>query len=491
MIGTTMTDAAGNYGFADVAVGFGGVSVHANVNVSKGLGPQAEPAIAIDPSNPKRLFAAANASTDAGVGLFGAYTTDGGATWIGRPLATGTDGLRRSWSDPTLAFDSYGNLFIAYVDFAKNAIDVGWSTNGGQSFANLTQVALAGAVDQPTLVTGPGGLLDDGSTSPAAVWIALRDNNQNIAAFGAPIRGSGATLGAGAVGGFTVPLVVPTSAPGNYGDIAIGPDGQVVVAYQRTGTGPGPSTIFTSMNPLGLRAARAFQTPVAAFTTQVGDLAPIPAFPARPGRPYGIDAEAGLAYDLSTGPHRGRLYLVYTDRTSPTTTDTRIDLISSDLDGRTGSWSTPASVSGGGLASSAFFPRIAVDASSADPGTVAVTWLDTRNDFGDFGPGDTNGIANDDVELFGAVSVNGGSVFSTNEQIASAPSNALADPDVNQFGDYAGLAFYGGAFYPIWADNSNSTGPQPAGDNPNGRLNQTNVYTAHIALLWRRHLYPQ
>ena len=31
------------------------------------------------------------------------------------------------------------------------------------------------------------------------------------------------------------------------------------------------------------------------------------------------------------------------------------------------------------------------------------------------------------------------------------------------FGDYSGLAFYGGIFYPCWSDNSNSTGNNPEG----------------------------
>jgi hypothetical protein len=43
------------------------------------------------------------------------------------------------------------------------------------------------------------------------------------------------------------------------------------------------------------------------------------------------------------------------------------------------------------------------------------------------------------------------------------------------FGDYEGLAFEAGSFYPVWADNSNSTR-----DNPDGRLQAMDVYTARV-----------
>ena len=45
------------------------------------------------------------------------------------------------------------------------------------------------------------------------------------------------------------------------------------------------------------------------------------------------------------------------------------------------------------------------------------------------------------------------------------------------FGDYSGLAFYGGTFYPCWADNSNSTG-----DNPGGTLGTLDIYTARVTV---------
>ena len=37
------------------------------------------------------------------------------------------------------------------------------------------------------------------------------------------------------------------------------------------------------------------------------------------------------------------------------------------------------------------------------------------------------------------------------------------------------MAFHGGNFYPVWSDNSNSTG-----DNPNGKLHALDIYTAKV-----------
>src|SRR5262249_6392427 len=81
--GSTVTDAKGNYSFADVAGGLAGLSVTRSVNIdgiTQTPGYEGDPAIAVDPANPKLLFAAANRVTVgpvAVVGLFGAYSTDG------------------------------------------------------------------------------------------------------------------------------------------------------------------------------------------------------------------------------------------------------------------------------------------------------------------------------------------------------------------------------------------------------------------------------
>ena len=62
-----------------------------------------------------------------------------------------------------------------------------------------------------------------------------------------------------------------------------------------------------------------------------------------------------------------------------------------------------------------------------------------------------------------------------NARLARGPSNSRDANNGIDFGDYEGLAFYGGNYFYVWADNSNSTG-----DNPDGTLNELDIYTARV-----------
>jgi hypothetical protein len=134
-------------------------------------------------------------------------------------------------------------------------------------------------------------------------------------------------------------------------------------------------------------------------------------------------------------------------------------------------WGAPVQVNDDGTTRSNMLPKIAIDQTNGD---LAVTFYTARNDDGT-GPNanDLNGVANDDVQLYGSFSFNAGAAWSANLQI----SDGTTDGDVGggqQLGDYTGSAFSDGILYPSWADSSNSTG-----DNPNGTA-ALDVYTAQI-----------
>src|SRR5205085_1389277 len=121
-----------------------------------------------------------------------------------------------------------------------------------------------------------------------------------------------------------------------------------------------------------------------------------------------------------------------------------------------------------------FLPRIAIDQTT---GNIALAWYDSRNDLGQGGPADTDGIANDDAQFYATASTDGGQTFLPNIRISAATSNsAKANNDID-YGDYTGLAFQSGRFFPLWSDNSNSTG-----DNPDGALATLDMYTAKVTL---------
>src|SRR5262249_16471125 len=399
-------------------------------------------------------------------GLFAAFSLDSGATWTyvdptDGIIADGKPGdpLPAACCDPSVAFDSFGNLFLAYLDnnfISGPQIRVALSTNGGQSFTLLSTLGIS--VDQETIVTGPG-----------SVWITYKENG--IA--GTPIVAHGAAVtGLGQVTAFGPAQAAPGSAAGTFGDIAIGPNGQVLVTYQNDTQGQSPATIFVNLDPDGLGPA-GFGPAVIATTTNVGLFDFIPPQPDR-----SVDAEAGLAWDRSGGPFNGRVYLVYTDEIPNESNNTDIFVRFSDNNGA--SWSAPVRANDDSTTRSQFLPRIALDPTTGD---IAVSWHDSRNDDGLGGPGDTDGIPNTNAQVFATVSRNGGVTFLPNVQVsvgtsdqkgAEPPPFGFADID---YGDYTGLAFFDGNFYVAWADNSNSSG-----DNPDGTLSRMDLYTAKVSV---------
>jgi Ca2+-binding RTX toxin-like protein len=429
------------------------LAVGANVNVSRKTGNQMEEAIAIDPTNPSRVFATSNDETLNFSGIATARSSDGGANWTTGVIGTGSDGFTAACCDPSVSWDSFGNLFLAYLALGPpRTIQLLVSTDGGANWTTVAQIDSGANLDQPTVTTGPG-----------AVWVVWRDSN----AVGVQARGAAVTgLGAGNIGAFNAEQTAPGSAGGNYSDLAVGPGGQALVAYQLPSGGQGPGTIFVSLDADGLGAG-GFGAAVAATTTNVGGFDFIPPQPDR-----SVDAEPGLAYDRSGGANDGRAYLVYTEETPDESNDTDIMVRFSTNNGA--AWSAPVQVNDDAGTNSQFLPRIAVDQSNGD---VGVSFHDARND----GPGDPDG-ANNDAQLFGSRSTNGGASFEANflvsqgtsdEDGAEPPAPGFADLD---YGDYSGLDFFQGVMRPAWGDNSNSTG-----DNPDGTLNRFDVYTARVA----------
>ncbi len=413
------------------------MSVGLNVDINRQSGYQGEEAIAIDPTNPNRLFAWSN---DLNADNSAAYSTNGGASWTAR--FTGADGWPALGGDPTCTFDSFGNLFAASFNSSFSRILVRASINAGQTFS-VSLLSISGSSDQPTIKAGPGTV-----AGRQAVWITHLSGSSLVA------RGAAVT-GFNTFGTFGSALSIPGSAGGNFGDIAIGPNGQVAVAYQTPAGGVGPSTIQVAVNSSGSTSG-SFTLAAGTVTTQVGGFRLIPAQPSR-----SVDAELGLAYDNSSGPHRGRLHLVYTDAPTTTSNDLNIFTRFSDNDGAT--WSSPVRVNTDPGANSQFFSKIALDPAT---GYIAVVWYDCRNS-----------PANNRVELWGTVSVDGGVSFLPEVKISAGSTSGVGMGNGNELGDYLGLDFCNGVFHPAWADDSNSTG-----DNPDGTAN-LDYYTAAVTLV--------
>jgi hypothetical protein len=454
------------------------LDVGPNVNTSRLPFNQQEVTIAINPTNPSNLFIASNSRnlhqvTPPQTAQFAAYSMNGGKTWKyvdpkDGTVGDGDDDLPTTTFDTSAAFDSFGNLFWAYLNKLPDGthkIAVVLSTDGGKSFSTLALLQSGHDTDHPILVIGPGP-----GGSGSSVWVSYVTYSPNQIV----VQGASVT-GLGAVGTFNAPEVVSGSGTAINGPIAVGPDGQVMLTYQNPfgqpdslGNQNGRSRIITCLDPDGLGPA-GFSTGQALVSLNLSADELIAAQPHQ-----GVDAEPMLAYDRSSGPHRGRVYAVYTDAVANGSDDLDNFVRFSDDNG--GAWSNPVRVNDDTGTNSQFLPRIALDQTT---GYIAVSWYDCRNDLGTGGPGDRDGIPNDDTQFWATVSTDGGLSFVANVRVSAGTSSANAAwTGINQdYGDYTGLDFYGGKFYPAWADNSNSTG-----DNPPGAFHYFDIYTAGITV---------
>src|SRR5439155_1644446 len=369
-------------------------------------------------------------------------SNDGGATWTNQLIGAGDSLEDNACCDTQAVFDSFGNLFAVNIDFLSaggSAIKVLMSSDGGATFSVVTVASSSNLVDQPSIAVGDN-----------TVWVDWTDAGANL------INASGAAVtGLGDVGAFSTPQSVRGSTDVSFGGIAVGPNGQVMVTYQAPHGGVGPSTIRVNTDPDGLGPV-GFGNAITVTNTNVGGFAPIPPQPSRT-----IDAEANVYYDRSGGAHNGRAYLVYTDRPSTTSSNTKIFLRFSDNNGAT--WSSAVRVSDNPTTKSEFLDQAAVDQST---GFLAVAWYDSRNS--------TNDVT---AQVFATVSFDGGKTFAPNVQISAGTSNVTVANSGIDYGDYMTMDFVNGVFFPIWSDNSNSTG-----DNPNGALNSLDIYTAAVTV---------
>jgi Bacterial Ig-like domain (group 3) len=425
------------------------ITASPDINLSQKAGADSECAIAKNPANPLQLFASCNTAS---AGLFAVRSIDGGTTWIfpdpvDRTIADGDLGQgAAACCDPTLAWDSFGNLFITYlaalVGGSSPSVETLLSTDGGATFTPLA--SFAGSQDQPTIVAENTTAVG----APVAVWIVWNQSGQMRA------RGAAVT-GLGAVGAFGALQTIPGTSNCSFGDVAIAPDGTVVqVCESPTGT-QGPGTLRVNIDADGLGIGN-FGAVINATTTNVGGFDFIP-----PQNSRSVDAEAGLAFDRNAlSPRFGRLYMAYTDETVAENNDTDIMLRWSDDNGVT--WSAPIRVNNDPAVPirSQFLPRIATSPVS---GNITICWHDARNS-----------ASNTAAEEFCAVSTPTPATPTFVVQAVVSDGASTSNGFGVEFGDYAGLAYFPGGGtvgsprfqHPIWGDTSNSTA-----NNPNGTAN--------------------
>jgi hypothetical protein len=438
-----------------------------DVNVSKRPTNQAEEAVAVDPTNAQNVVVASN--VEYGYGIFVGVSHDEGASFT-RSVIGDNDRFGKACCDPTITWDASGNLYLGWLGYEGRSVPtvltVITSVDGGDTWSLLEDLAppapafrVRTSATVPARETGRGGGLDQPTlaTGHRMLW-AIWSQAGVLQAVGARIRGLGDTSP------FKRVHDVPHTKNCTFGDISIGPGGQVIQVCQRNvpNTRPPRSVLRTNIDRDGL-GPKTFSAGKIVARTRVSLFEAIPAQRSRT-----VDAEAGLAWDTSSGPYAGRLYLMYTDEKPDQSNNTDVWVMTSDDAG--GTWTAPAPVEP--EPNSQFLPKIALDPTT---GHVAISFHDASLDTGGGAPYDTDGKVNTDAMYAITFSSDGGATWSTPLMVSQAASNAARARNQVDYGDYSGLGFYAGTAHPAWADNSNSTG-----DNPDGTL-KFDVYTAAVS----------
>lgn len=148
-----------------------------------------------------------------------------------------------------------------------------------------------------------------------------------------------------------------------------------------------------------------------------------------------------MACDLSNGPNRGALYVVWTNIGVPgTNTGPGCDayLIKSTDGGNT--WSTPMRINQNVAdGKDHYFPWVTCDQAN---GYVSVVFYDGRN------------VPSNQAETYVAYSTDGANTFTDMKvsDVAFTPS-PIPNMATGYMGDYLGITAYGGRIYPTWTDN--------------------------------------
>jgi hypothetical protein len=407
--------AATDAGPTDIAVG-------PNVQVSTGnasIGHK-EVVVASDPTNPRRLFAAAifHPHTDRPLtGIIGYRTDDGGATW--QP-GIRRDDPRLNQMDPTVAYGPAGELYLAVLTrpatesdadrIVPHAIRFFGSPDGGAGWEDRAVVE-GPHLDRPVLAV-------DGSRG--RLYCASLQQFHASTDGGRTVSGLRYDVGASADAMNSNPVVLS--------------DGTVVTAYRDW---PADERVRPGLGVLASRDGGQTLRETARVAAR---------WKGGPFLTFKFWFMPQLAADASSGPYRDRVYAVWEDGNGPGRG--RLLFSSSSDQGR--SWGRPTILSeqpaDGDDGYGAYMPAIAVN----PDGVVAVSWYDRRGL-----PDGANGPLSQDNLGTGCnvrlrVSLDGGDTWRPSVLVNDKPIRAK----VWALRDTTGLAAdAAGTFHPVWIDD--------------------------------------
>lgn len=371
-----------------------------------------EPCIAINPKNPAEIVAGAN--------LDNVYTsTDTGKTWQEHNL-TSSYGV---WGDPCIVADTAGRFYFFHLSAPSNShLAQDWldrlvcqqMDNMSNSWSNGSYTALNGLKDQDKEWVAVDRQTNNiymtwtefdlyGSNSPSdSSRILFSRSTDRGNSWSTPMR-INEVSGDCIDESNTVEGAVP----------CVGPNGELYVAWS---------------GPAGIRFDRSYDhgqtwlTNDKLVTTTPGWDFAIP----------GINRCNGLSFiscDVSNGPHRGTIYVNWSDQRNGTN-NTDIWMVKSTDSGNT--WTAPVKVNNdSNIAAHQFLSSMTVDAIT---GYIYVLFYDRRN------------YTDNRTDVYMAFSKDGGNTFH-NQKISNSPFTPVAPLF---FGDYTYIVAQGNVIRPIW-----------------------------------------
>lgn len=319
-------------------------------------------------------------------------SNDGGHTWnlndafagLTLPAVPGYSGPLAA-SNQQCIFDANGNLFYTTLCVFLNNTDFSvtlWeyvimSGDGGNTWQLVDFIQGINpntyALDYPVLGTGGG------PNGTATTWLTIKQaiSYDEVIHYGAtlPVLAAGyQTIAPGVLGTITR-QEVPGSEVGGYGNVAVGPDGEVLIIGMAVNNAMGslPFTnthIWSSYNKNGVNGT--FETIKTLANANTG---------------YRVPYLPELHRGTSTRPtgvidNKGRWYVVYVDQPTPhfNSANPNIFLIYSDDHGK--HWSSPLRINNDvDNVTFHIMPQLSVDPITND---LAITWLDSREDETDY-----------------------------------------------------------------------------------------------------------
>jgi len=425
----------------DACSGQPAIKVGTNVDVSNECGPQSETFIAINSSQPKTLAGGSNEIFR--LPMRGYFSSDGGSSWGGvdLPLPSPKGNRFVFGSDPSLAFDTRGNVFYSYVNvyvghgngINGTSIGVARSSDGGRTYPQFTEFSVGGGQDHfndKPMITADTNLASPFRDAIYVAWDAANGGSTGGGVRFARSTDHGLT--------FTVTRIDDPTGQGHAigAQTFVGPNGEVYVAWNYYAS----NTIAFNRS---LDGGLSWGPPTVISSKRLPFDIAIPAESFRGALVY-----PSCGADRSSGAQRGRLYCSWMDLNAAGNTDI---LVSSSDDGGA-TWSAAAAPTDAIAGVDRFNHWLAVEPVTGD---VNISFYDTRND--------TTGLRYM-TDIYFSQSRTGAASWLPNVRVSDVSSNEHDCGGVfpcnaidygNQTGDYAGLASFGGVSYPLWTDSRN------------------------------------